>query len=61
MVDGKSVMEQTHMFQNIVYDLRSRGVNIDDTLVVASLIKNLPPSWSDFGSVKTKTKGFFLK
>ena len=44
MVDGKSVMEQTHMFQNIVYDLRSIGVNIDDTLVVASLIKNLLPS-----------------
>ena len=48
MVYEKSVMEQTDMFQNLVYDLRSKGVNIDDTLVVASLIKNLPPFWSNF-------------
>ena len=48
MVYEKSVMEQIDMFQNLVYDLRSKCVNIDDTLVVASLIKNLPPFWSDF-------------
>ena len=48
MVYEKLEMEQTDMFQNLVYDLRSKCVNIDDTLVVASLIKNLPHFWYDF-------------
>ena len=48
----KRLTEQIDMLQNIVYDFRSKSVNIDDTLVVASLIKkNLPPSWSDLGRV----------
>ena len=37
----KRLTEQIDMFQNIVYDFRSKSVNIDDTLVVASLIKKI--------------------
>ncbi|XP_058196612.1 uncharacterized protein LOC131312694 [Rhododendron vialii] len=48
MVDGRSVMEQAHEFQNILYDLKRKGMDLTDTFLVASLIKKLPPSWSKF-------------
>ncbi|XP_057470084.1 uncharacterized protein LOC130759042 [Actinidia eriantha] len=49
MVDGKTVMEQAHDFQNILFDLKRKGMELTDSFLVASLIKKLPPSWSEFG------------
>ena len=42
-------MEQVHEFQNILYDLKRKGMDLSDIFMVASLIKKLPPSWLEFG------------
>ncbi|KAH7846386.1 hypothetical protein Vadar_013413 [Vaccinium darrowii] len=61
MVDEKSVIDQVHEFQNILYDLKRKGVELSDTFLVASLIKKLPPKWTEFGrDLKQKPDDFTL-
>lgn len=61
MVDEKSVMDQVHEFQNILYDLKRKGMELSDTFLVASLIKKLPPKWTEFGrDLKQKPDDFTL-
>lgn len=45
MVNENSLMEQTNIFHYQVYDLRDRGININDTLIDAYSIKNLPSKY----------------
>ena len=42
-----SAIEQTDMFQNLIYDLTSWGVRWYSCS--SFLIKNLLPAWSNFG------------
>ena len=48
MVDDKPIMDQMHEFDNLVYELRLKGVEVNETLLVTSLIKKLPSSWNKF-------------
>lgn len=41
MIDDKPIIDQVHEFENIVYELRLKGVEVNETLLVTSLIKKL--------------------
>nr|GMC69312.1 uncharacterized protein LOC109152108 [Ipomoea batatas]GMD49377.1 uncharacterized protein LOC109152108 [Ipomoea batatas] len=45
MVDNRSVMEQFHEIVRILGQIRQHGMNMDDSIVIASIIDKLPPSW----------------
>ena len=48
-----------HEFENLVYELRLKGVEVNETLLVTSLIKKLPSSWNKFERMlKQKYKEF---
>ncbi|WCJ24899.1 hypothetical protein M5689_006823 [Euphorbia peplus] len=48
-----------HDFENIVFDLKIKGIVLPDIVLVYSLIKKVPPSWSDFaGGLKQKPENF---
>jgi len=59
MIDGKSISYQIHEFENIVYDMKLKGIVWPDIIFVAFMISKLPPSWTDFArSLKHKHEGF---
>jgi len=59
MIDGKSILDQIHEFENIVCDMKLKGIVLLDITLVAFMISKLPPSWTDFAwSLKHKHEGF---
>nr|GMC94611.1 zinc finger, CCHC-type [Ipomoea batatas] len=46
MVDNRSVMEQFHEIVRILGQIRHYGMNMDDSIAIASIIDKLPPSWN---------------
>ena len=59
MVDGKPILDQIHEFENIVYDMKLKGIVLPDIMLVTFMISKLPPSWSEFArSLKHKPEGF---
>nr|GMC51161.1 uncharacterized protein LOC109168281 [Ipomoea batatas] len=46
MVDNRSVMEQFHEIVRILGQIRHHGMNMDDSIAIASIIDKLPPSWN---------------
>nr|GME12183.1 zinc finger, CCHC-type [Ipomoea batatas] len=46
MVDNRSVMEQFHEIVRIFGQIRHHGMNMDDSVAIASIIDQLPPSWN---------------
>ena len=61
MVDKKSMSDQIHEFENIVYDMKLKGIVVPDVMLVSFMISKLPPSWSDFArSLKHKPESFTL-
>nr|GMD76780.1 uncharacterized protein LOC109188561 [Ipomoea batatas] len=45
MVDNRPVMEQFHEIVRILGQIRQHGMNMDDSIAIASIIDKLPPSW----------------
>nr|GLL46133.1 uncharacterized protein LOC109168281 [Ipomoea trifida] len=45
MVDNRSVMEQFYEIVRILGQIRQHGMNMDDSIAIASIIDKLPPSW----------------
>ncbi|RZB91862.1 14-3-3-like protein D [Glycine soja] len=51
--------DQIHEFENIVYDMKLKGIVLLDIMLVAFMISKLPPSWIDFArSLKHKHESF---
>lgn len=49
MEEGKSVVVQVREFQNIVYEVQSKGMDLPQQFVMGSGIHELPPSLKDYG------------
>ena len=61
MIDGKSISDQIHEFENIVYDMKLKGIVLPDIMLVAFMISKLPPSWTDFAqSLKHKREVLYF-
>ena len=48
MIDGKSISDQIHEFENIVYDMKLKGIVLPDIMLVSFIISKFPHSWTDF-------------
>ncbi|KAL3534706.1 hypothetical protein ACH5RR_003167 [Cinchona calisaya] len=48
MVDGKLVMEQLYEIENLLNNFKQHKMNMDETIIVSSIIDKLSPSWKDF-------------
>lgn len=48
MVDGVSVLEQTHELQRILDTIMAAGIWMDENFHVSVIISKLPPSWKDY-------------
>ena len=51
MVEGKSVVEQSHELQMISQDVQSEGIRVDKQMQVSAIINKLPKSWKEFAKV----------
>jgi hypothetical protein len=39
MADGKSISDQIHEFENIIYDMKIKGMKLNQIILFSSLIK----------------------
>jgi hypothetical protein len=59
VVDGKRVSNQIHVFENIIYDMKIKGMKLNQLILISSFIKKLPSFWFDFAKVlKQKLENF---
>ncbi|KAK0603801.1 hypothetical protein LWI29_008782 [Acer saccharum] len=49
MIEGKSIIDQTHELQHLVLELNQAGIPIHEKFAVAVIIEKLPDSWKKFG------------
>ncbi|XP_077215962.1 uncharacterized protein LOC143850616 [Tasmannia lanceolata] len=62
MTDDKLVVDQIHEIQHIISQVHQQGVNLDDTIIIPSIIDRLPPYWKDFRkSLKHKKEEMSLE
>ncbi|XP_077215670.1 uncharacterized protein LOC143850297 [Tasmannia lanceolata] len=62
MTDDKLVVDQVHEIQHIISQVHQQEVNLDDTVIIPSIIDKLPPSWKDFRKdLKHKKEEMTLK
>lgn len=62
MVEGKSVVEQSHELQMISQDVQSEGIRVDEQMQVSAIIDKLPESWKEFAKVvRHKQKELSIK
>ena len=62
MVNNKPVMDQFHEIQHILSQFKQQKMNMDDSIVVSSIIEKLPPSWKEFKkSLKHKKEDLTLE
>jgi len=43
IINGKSISNQIHEFENIVYDMKLKGIVFPDIMLMAFMISKLPP------------------
>ncbi|GMP64195.1 hypothetical protein CsSME_00025581 [Camellia sinensis var. sinensis] len=48
IIDTKPIMEQFHEIQHILSQFRQKNMNMDESIVVLSIIEKQPSSWKDF-------------
>ncbi|KAK9682872.1 hypothetical protein RND81_10G102900 [Saponaria officinalis] len=62
MVDGKPIMEQVHVYENLCADVVNEGMKLDDIFVANVLLEKFPPSWSNYWNhLKHKKKDLSLQ
>ncbi|KAL0364179.1 UNVERIFIED_CONTAM: hypothetical protein Sangu_0515500 [Sesamum angustifolium] len=48
IVDGKSIMDQVHDYENIVADVLNEDMKMCEILQANVLLKKFPPSWNEY-------------
>jgi len=48
IVNDKSLMEQLYEIERILNNYKQHNMNMDETIIVSSIIDKHPPSWKDF-------------
>ncbi|KAK4390527.1 hypothetical protein Sango_2116000 [Sesamum angolense] len=48
ILDGKSIMNQVHEYENLVADVLSEDMKMCEILQTNVLLKKFPPSWNDY-------------
>ncbi|KAK4393567.1 hypothetical protein Sango_1827500 [Sesamum angolense] len=48
IVDGKSIMDQVHEYENIVADVLNENMKMCEILQANVLLEKFPPSWNDY-------------
>ncbi|GAA0185789.1 hypothetical protein LIER_33077 [Lithospermum erythrorhizon] len=48
MVDGKPIMDQVHIFENLCTDITNEGMKLDEIFLANILLEKFPPSWSEY-------------
>ncbi|KAK9726253.1 hypothetical protein RND81_05G202200 [Saponaria officinalis] len=48
MQDGKLIMEQVHIYENLCADVVNEGMKLCDVFLANVLLEKFPPSWSDY-------------
>ncbi|XP_028064924.1 uncharacterized protein LOC114268026 [Camellia sinensis] len=62
MIDIKPIMDQFHEIQHILSQFRQKNMNMDESIVVSSVIEKLSSSWKDFKkTLKHKKENLTLK
>ncbi|XP_021844984.2 uncharacterized protein [Spinacia oleracea] len=62
ITDDKSIMDQVHDYENIVFDILGEGMNMCETLQANVILEKFPPSWNDYRSyLKHKKKDMNLQ
>ena len=47
MVDSKAIIVQLHEIKHILNQCKQQNMNMDETIIVSSIIEKLLPSWKD--------------
>ncbi|XP_021755973.1 uncharacterized protein LOC110721150 [Chenopodium quinoa] len=62
MKDNRSVMEQFHEIERLLGHFKQHNMNMDESIVVSSIVDKLPHSWKDFKhSLKHKKEDISLE
>ncbi|KAL0314919.1 UNVERIFIED_CONTAM: hypothetical protein Sangu_2336300 [Sesamum angustifolium] len=48
ILDGKSIMDQVHEYENLVADVLSEDMKMCEILQTNVLLEKFPPSWNDY-------------
>ncbi|KAL3498510.1 hypothetical protein ACH5RR_041242 [Cinchona calisaya] len=48
IVDGKPVMQQLYEIERLLNNFKQHKMNMDETIIVSSIVDKFPPSWKDF-------------
>ncbi|XP_074277081.1 uncharacterized protein LOC141600734 [Silene latifolia] len=62
MVDGKPIMDQVHVYENLCADVVNEGMKLDDIFLANFLLERFLPSWSVYQNhLKHKKKDLSLQ
>ncbi|XP_074296910.1 uncharacterized protein LOC141627570 [Silene latifolia] len=62
MVDGKPIMEQVHVYENLYADVVNEAMKLDYIFLTNVLLERFPPSWSGYRNhLKHKKKDLSLQ
>ncbi|KAK4383081.1 hypothetical protein Sango_2811900 [Sesamum angolense] len=62
IVDGKSILDQVHEYENLVADVLSEDMKMCEILQANVLLEKFPPSWNDYRNhLKHKKRDLMLQ